>query len=159
MSTQTENGVELEQFSTFTIGGRLYGIDVSKVQEVVRPLPIAQIPGSPSHIRGLINLRGQVATAVGLRELYAIDRPWQQEFMNVVCRIDSALLALQVEEIGDVVEIKSSEKAPIPSTVPNHVKRFLHAVVKFDGELLSIVNIEEVTKYLKEQGEHHDVAA
>ena len=79
--------------------------------------------------------------------------------MNVVCRIDSALLALQVEEIGDVVEIKSSEKDPIPSTVPNHVKRFLHAVVKFDGELLSIVNIEEVTKYLKEQGEHHDVAA
>jgi len=159
MSEKQMESKQNEQFSTFTIGGRLYGIEVSQVQEVVRPLAIAMIPGSPDHIRGLINLRGQVATAVGLRELFSITKAFERDFMNVVCKIDSSLIAFQVEEIGDVVEVESRQREPTPTTSPFTVKRFLHGVANLDHQLLSIINIEEIFRFLNTYGENHELAA
>ena len=62
-----------EQFSTFSVSGRLYGIDVKKVQEIVRPLPMTTIPLAQDYVVGLINLRGQVATAISIHKLFGLE--------------------------------------------------------------------------------------
>ena len=91
-------GAEL-QFSTFYIADRLYGIDVTQVQEIVKPMAMTKIPLSPDYVRGLINLRGQVATAIGLRELFGISEAPPEFFMNVVCRLDGSLMSFHVDKI------------------------------------------------------------
>ncbi len=150
-STTTEKQSKTStQYSTFWIGGRLYGIDVTQVQEVVRTMPLTRIPTSPVHIRGLINLRGQVATAIGLRELFSIADPTSAEFMNVVCRVESALLALQVEEIGDVVEVALDHFEDVPSTVPASTRRFLLGIYKMPKDLLSIIDVSQILHFLNE---------
>jgi purine-binding chemotaxis protein CheW len=67
-------------YSTFRISGRLYGIDVTRVQEVTKSLPCTRVPLTPKHVKGLINLRGQIATAIELRELF--DLKASEEFFR-----------------------------------------------------------------------------
>ena len=75
---------ETKQFSTFYLENRLYGIEVGRVQEVVRAMTMTSIPLAPEYVRGLINLRGQVATAIGLRQLFRFLDSMPEEFINIV---------------------------------------------------------------------------
>jgi purine-binding chemotaxis protein CheW len=136
------------QFSTFYLAGRHYGIDVTRVQEVVHAMPITPIPLAQEYVSGLINLRGQVTTAIGLRELFGLDDKRPDNFMNVVCRIDGSLISLQADEIGDVVEVNSSDFEQTPQTVPNDIRRFMSGIYKTPDSLLSIIDIDRIGKFL-----------
>jgi purine-binding chemotaxis protein CheW len=135
-------------FSTFYVGGCLYGIDVTRVQEVVKPMPITPIPLAPHYVTGLMNLRGQVATSIGLRQLFFIEKEESKEFMNVVCKIDGALIAFQVDEIGDVFEVQQKDFEFTPQTVPENVRRFMSGIYKISDTLLSIIDVDKVEKFL-----------
>lgn len=134
------------QFSTFYVAGRLYGVDVSKVQEVVRPLPTTKIPLSEQFVQGLINLRGQVVTAISLHRLFGLPDSPQKELMNVICKVDSALVSLLVDEIGDVVELECALSEPVPSTMPDGVRKFMMRVHRIGDQLLSIIDVEKINQ-------------
>ena len=139
------------QFSTFYIANRVYGMEVMKVQEITRPMPMTKVPLAPSHVHGLINLRGQIATAIGLRELFGLENSVQEEKMNVICRIDGLLLALLVDKIGEVVEVEDSEYEDPPNTIPNNIRRFMDGVYKVPGALLSIIDINKISNVILKQ--------
>lgn len=143
-------GSERRQFSTFQVAGRLYGIDVTRVQEVVKPMTMTRIPLAPPYIRGLINLRGQVATAVGMRELLGVNSEEQEPLMNVVCKCEGNLVSLLVDEIGDVIEVSQIQFEKSPPTIPDAVRRFMAGVYKGNGYLLSIIDIDLVTRHLNQ---------
>lgn len=134
-----------EQFTTFSIENRLYGIDVMKVQEVTRALPKTDVPLAPNYVCGLINLRGQIATAISLRRLFGIAAENPKEEMNVVCRIDGLLFSFLVDWIGDVTEVARSEWEPVPATVDADVRRYIDGIFRLPGNLLSIVNIDKIS--------------
>lgn len=136
------------QFSTFYVSNRLYGIDVTRVQEVVRPMSMTPVPLAPDYVTGLINLRGQVATAIGLRQLFGLRDLPPESFMNVVCKVDGALVSLQADEIGDVIEVAVKDFEPTPQTVSAEIRRFMSGVYKISGALLSIIDIERINKFL-----------
>jgi len=137
-----------QQFSTFYIGKRLYGIEVMKVQEVTKALPMTPVPLSPKHVHGLINLRGQISTAISLRDLFHLNEEPPPEQMNVVCRINDLLISFLVDRIGDVIEVKQDAFQPTPDTLPEEIRRFMGGVFKIPGELLSVVEVEKVTECL-----------
>ena len=134
-----------EQYSTFTIGDRLYGINVMKVQEVTKALPMTSVPLAPKHVCGLINLRGQIATAVSLRDLFGIPGEAPAEEMNVVCRVDGLLFSFLVDDIGDVVELDMKSQEPLPATVDVNLRRYLQGVYKLPNRILSIIDIEKIS--------------
>lgn len=136
------------QFSTFYIGDRLYGIDVTQVQEVTRPMPLTVIRLAPAFIKGLINLRGQIATAIGLRELFGIGSDAGEEKMTVVCRVDGSLLSLLVDRIGDVMELDSRSFEPAPDTIDPTVRRYMEGVYKTPGSIMSVISVENIYKEL-----------
>lgn len=153
----TQGNAKTEQFSTFYINDRLYGLDVTRVQEIVRAMDMTKIPLAPNYVSGLINLRGQVATAIGLQQLFQFSNESPKEILNVVCKIDGFLISFQVDRIGDVMEVDSSSFEPTPTTIPENTRRFLHGVYKVSGQLLSIIDIDKVNSYLNEANQ--DVAA
>lgn len=136
------------QFSTFYVADRLYGIEVTQVQEVTRPLPITRIHLAPAHVKGLINLRGQIATAIGLRELFGLPMEGASEKMSVVCRLDGALLAFLVDRIGDVIEVPQASFELPPETVAESVRRFMQGVYKLPDSILSVVDINNLSAFL-----------
>ncbi len=136
------------QFSTFTVDGRLYGIDVMKVQEVTKPLEVTLMRTAPPCIKGLINLRGQIATAIGLRELFGLTVDNSTEKMTVVCKVEDVLLSLLVDKIGDVVEVNDSNFEQSPQTIPGNIRVFMQGVYKTEDAILSIVSLDSILKEL-----------
>ena len=97
------------QYCTFYLAGHYFGLDVLKVQEIIRYQEMTRVPLSPPVVRGLINLRGQIVTAIDLRSRPELaDRPADQLPVNVVVHTDDEAVSLLVDEIGDVLEV--SEK-------------------------------------------------
>jgi purine-binding chemotaxis protein CheW len=142
---------EASQFSTFYIDGRWYGIDVMKVQEVTKPMSLTKMRTAPPFINGLINLRGQIATAIGLREFFGLKTKESIEKMVVVCRIDDVLISLLVDQIGDVVEADQERFESCPISVPSNVRMFVHGVYKMDGAILSVLKMETIMQELEKR--------
>jgi purine-binding chemotaxis protein CheW len=142
------------QLCTFEVADRVYGIDVMRVQEVTRALPMAKIPLAPNYIHGLINLRGQISTAVGLRELFSIPQPQSTEGMNVVCKLDDVLVSFLVDKIGDVIELDEKDFESTPETVPENIRKFLEGVYKIPGHLVSVIDIDRLTEYFFKHNQH-----
>lgn len=136
-----------DQLTTFQIDGDVFGIEVTKVQEVTGQPLVYTVPLAPQFVRGLINLRGQIATAVGLRELFCRGSK-QENQMSVVCKLDGNLVSLIVDSIGDVVEVDRSKFELPPDTISPDVRRFIKGIYKMNGILLSVLNLETLAKEL-----------
>lgn len=128
---------------TFTLDGHLYGVDVASVQEVLRGQPQTRIPLAPASVAGLINLRGQVLSAVDLRiRLSLPERAADQETMLVVVRIDGEAIALLVDSIGAVIDVDEEQFELPPDTLTGPSREFLHGAYKLEGRLLLALDVE-----------------
>lgn len=148
---EAKNEKSNRQFATFYIGERLYGIDVQRVQEITRSMPMTRVPLAPSYVRGLINLRGQLATAIGVRDLFKTKDKDPESNMNVVCQVDGLLLALVVDRIGDVIEASQENFEFCPDTVSEHIKKYMDGVYKIANDLLSIIDIGKISHAIQKQ--------
>lgn len=150
MSSQAQSTKEKsKQYATFLIDDRLYGIDVMEVQEVTQALMPTTIRLAPAYVKGLINLRGQIVTAIGLRELFGLPKSADaQSHASVVCRIDGNLFSLLVDRIGDVVEVSPADFESTPSTIDGGLGKYMAGVYKTSGSILSVLNIESISSEL-----------
>lgn len=142
-----------EQLTTFYIGHDLYGIEVMKVQEVTGQLGITQVPLAPKFVRGLINLRGQIATALGLRELFELRSNESADHMSVVCKLDGNLVSLLVDSIGEVIEVKAGSFEGPPETVPLGIRKYVKGICKTNETLLSVLDLDRIAQELSTSNE------
>jgi len=127
---------------TFTLDGRLYGVDVDAVQEVLRGQTRTRIPLAPHTLAGLINLRGQVLSAVDLRaQLDLPARETDTEPMLVVIRVAGEPVALMVDTIGAVVDVDVDQFEPPPDTLSGASRELLLGAYKLEGELLLALDV------------------
>ena len=105
-------------FCTFHVGQLYLGVEVLQVQEVLKAQQMTPVPLSDDTVRGLMNLRGQIVTAFDLRRRLGLgDRTDGIPAMNVVVRTPDGPVSLLVDEIGDVLELDSSNFEPVPETL------------------------------------------
>ncbi len=132
-----------QQFCTFYIHGLLFGVEVETVQEVIRHLDMTRVPLAPDIVTGLINLRGQIVTAIDLRRRLGVpDRPDGELPMNVVVRTTEGAVSLLVDEIGDVVEVEEKDFEPTPDTLPKTSRELIRGVYKLKKELLLVLDTQ-----------------
>src|SRR5690242_4587467 len=111
------------QFCTFHVEDLFLGINVQQVQEVIRYQEMTRVPLAASAIHGLINLRGQIVTAIDLRcRLNLPTRSMDQLPMNVIVRDGESGVSLLVDRIGDVVTVDDEFFESPPSTVRAEVR-------------------------------------
>lgn len=134
----------LKQLSTFYLSDRLFGIDALQVQEITKALPLTSVPLAPQHVRGLINLRGQISTAIGLRELFKLEGERSNDPMNVVCSWESTLLSFVVDRVGDVLEVSQENFERTPDTLQPQIRKFITGVYKLNGEILSVLDVKSI---------------
>lgn len=133
------------QYSTFYIGDLFFGIEVLKVQEVLRYLEMTCVPLAPGVIEGLINLRGQIVTAVDMRRRLGLPKRADGETpMNMVVRSDDGAVSLLVDEIGDVVDVAADTYEPAPDNMRKEHRELIEGVYKLEGRLLLVLNAERV---------------
>ena len=130
-----------QQLCTFYVHGRYFGVDVTRVQEVIRYQEMTKVPLASQVIRGLINLRGQIVTAIDMRaRLHLPARTGDELPTNVVVRTDDGAVSLLVDEIGDVVEVESSAFEPLPETLDAVAREVIGGVYKLKSQLLLVLD-------------------
>jgi len=132
------------QYSTFDVGGFYFGIDVLQVQEVLRYQDMTPVPLAPSVIEGLINLRGQIVTAVDMRRRLSLPpRAEGDTAMNAVVRTDEDAVSLLVDEIGDVVEVDSDSFERPPENLDPSIRDVVRGIHKLKDRLLLVLDISQ----------------
>ena len=132
-----------KQYATFFLNGLVLGVEVLKVQEVIRYQEMTRVPVAPPMVEGLINLRGQIITAIDLRRRLELpERPADQLPLNLVVRTEDGAISLLVDEIGDVVEIESQSFERVPETVTGIARELILGVYKLETRLLLILDTE-----------------
>jgi len=132
------------QFCTFFLDKLLFGVELKGVQEVIRSLEMTQVPLAPGVVAGLINLRGQIVTAVDLRRRLELQpSPAGQLSMNVVVRSEDGAVSLLVDEIGDVVEVDEGTFEPPPETMHASMRTMILGVHKLKDRLMHVLDTEK----------------
>lgn len=136
---------DTRQLCTFALDGLLFGVEVVKVQEVIRYQDMTTIPLASSMVRGLINLRGQIVTAIDMRARLGLPAPSDgNQPMNVVLRTSDGVVSLLVDEIGDVLELDGREFERPPETLAGVFREVVLGVYKLDGQLLLLLDVERI---------------
>ena len=137
--------IETDQFVSFWVNGQLLGVPVSAVQEVLNAQHIARTPRSKPEIAGLLNLRGQIVTAVDLRKSLGLPPQEKDETsMNVVLQFRGESFSLLVDEVGEVIDVASNSILPVPRTLGAHWLRVTTGVVRLEGQLFIILDVAAV---------------
>ncbi|MFB2919994.1 MULTISPECIES: chemotaxis protein CheW [Aerosakkonema] len=163
------------QFCTFYLAHICFGLDVKKVQEVIRYQSITRVPLAPPAVRGLINLRGQIVPAIDLRQCLDIsesDSTYQKSSMagsnsatsnlfnyffpsleqlplNAIVQADDEVISLLVDEVGEVLEISDCAFEPPPETLKGKARELIKGAYKLNDLLLLILDTEKVFEVSK----------
>jgi purine-binding chemotaxis protein CheW len=140
-----------QQLCTFFVDGLFLGVEVEKVQEVIRFQEMTCVPLAPGVIGGLINLRGQIVTAVDLRKRLAL-RPRSAEELpiNVVVQTNDGAMSLLVDDIGDVVEVHTESFERAPHTLTGVTRELIHGVYKLENQLLLLLDTDKAVNLAAE---------
>ena len=134
------------QLCTFHVDDLYLGVDVMEVQEVIRYQEMTAVPLAPDVVRGLINLRGQIVTALDLRRMLGLPPLGRDELpTNVVIRdgADEAV-SLLVDQIGDVVDTDEADFEPVPPTLNGPARDLVLGAYKLPGTLLLVLDTDRV---------------
>jgi len=129
------------RLATFSLADMFFGVDVLQVQEVIRCPEMTPVPLAPREIQGLMNLRGQIVTAIDLRRRLGFPERFSREPpMNVVVSREMEVVSLLVDEIGDVLEVDEAAFEAPPATLSGAVREVLTGVYKLEGRLLLVLD-------------------
>ncbi len=144
-SRQKNSDVESLNIATFYVRESVYGIDLLKIQEINKLLVLTPVPGAPSFVRGILNLRGQIVTIIDLG--YKLGLPETHEkskARNIIVRSRGEQIGLMVEHIGEVIRANIDQVDPPPANMNGILGDFFHGVIKTDDLLIGILDIEKV---------------
>lgn len=137
---------DTKQFATFLADGLLFGVDVTRVQEVIRYQPMTSVPLADPVVHGLINLRGQIVTALDLRtRLELPPRAGDGRPMNVIVRTEEGAVSLLVDEIGDVLEVSRENWEAAPPTLTGAARELISGAYKLKDRLLLVLDADKTT--------------
>lgn len=135
------------QYCTFQLDSLFFGVEVQKVQEVIRYQEMTRVPLASPVVRGLINLRGQIVTAIDLRRRLELQPlPEGRLPMNVVVRTDEGPISLLVDEIGDVLEVNNQSFERPPETLKGVARELIRGAYKLKDRLLLTLDTERVVE-------------
>jgi purine-binding chemotaxis protein CheW len=132
------------QLATSWLDGALYGVEVAHVQEVLKSQGLTRVPLAPAAVAGLINLRGQVVTAIELRErLGRPPRPEGTDAVVIVVRLHGEAVSLLVDAIADVVDVDPADFEAPPDTLDGAGRELIRGAFKLDGHLLLALDVHK----------------
>ena len=133
------------EFVSFRVGGSLLGVDVRQVEEINRCIDMTRVPGVCCHVRGVINLRGEVVTVIDLGQVLGLPpAKITKQTRIVVMRSKGEQIGLMVDNIVDVIRARADEIAPPPANVGGMEGRYFHGIHKLESDLLVVLDVNAV---------------
>lgn len=136
---------ELLQLVTFAIGEEEYGIDILRVQEIIRTMDITKVPSSPPSVEGVINLRGKVIPVIDLRKRFFMEpRAHDSQTRIIVIAIHGMIIGFVVDGVSEVLRIQSNTVEPPPPVVSGVDSEYIKGVGKLGERLLILLDLDKL---------------
>ncbi|MCC6124741.1 MAG: purine-binding chemotaxis protein CheW [Pirellulales bacterium] len=133
------------QLVSFQLDKELYGIEITKVREIILIAEITRIPQTPHYVKGLINLRSTVIPVIDLRSLFGLEQgEMTDESRIMVLQSAGKTIGIVVDAVSEVLRVKRDQIAPPPPTVAGLGREYLTGIVKLDKELLILLDIDKI---------------
>ncbi len=135
---------DLLQLVSFHVGDEEFGLDILRVQEIIRIQPLTRVPNLPDYIDGVINLRGKVIPVIGLRKRLGLDKQTADKRTRiVVVDVHGQVLGFVVDSVSEVLRIHTDTVEPTPRL--GKVDRdYISGVGKLDSRLLLLLDLEQL---------------
>jgi purine-binding chemotaxis protein CheW len=146
MSTSNDNiGQDITEYVTAVIGGQLFGLPISRVQDVFMPDRLTRVPLAPKEIAGVLNLRGRIVTAIDMRcRLGLPQRDDGRRTMAVGIESRGESYGLLIDTVGEVLKLADSGREANPVNLDVRLARVSAGVHRLDGQLLVILDVDRV---------------
>ena len=149
---ETDKINEILQLVSFHIENEEFGIDILKVQEIIRMVDITKVPNSPEFVEGVINLRGKIIPIVDLRVRLGFSKIKQSNRTRVVVLdLQTKTIGFIVDEVNEVLRISTSIIEPPPSILSGINSEFITAVCKLEDRLLILLDLNKTFSFEEEQ--------
>jgi len=136
---------DLLQLVSFVIENEEFGIDILKVQEIIRPVDITRVPNAPSFVEGVINLRGRIVPVVDMRKRFNLpDREQDQHTRIVVVELTDKVVGFIMDAVKEVIRVDRSVIEPPPELAIGIDTHYIKGVAKLEDRLLILLDLEEV---------------
>ena len=146
------------KFLEITLGSDLYALELSQVKEVIPMTKVTPVAGAPSHVVGVVNLRGTVVTLIDVRKKFGI-KANEDTFENgiVIFSFDGKLIGMVIDSIRNVVNISTSIISPVPDT--DKSSNYLNGIIRRETGLSLWLNPALMLECLVEKNSNLKIAA
>ena len=135
----------LIQLVTFSIGEEEFGVDILKVQEIIRTMEITKVPRAPEFVEGVINLRGKVIPIVDLRKRFGLEtRDHDKHTRIIVIEINQMIVGFVVDSVSEVLRIPANTVEPPPPVVSGLESEYISGVGKLQDRLLILLDLNRL---------------
>jgi purine-binding chemotaxis protein CheW len=135
---------ELLQLVSFHIGGEEFGLDILRVQEIIRIQELTRVPNSPDFVDGVINLRGKVIPVIALRKRFGLEElPHDKQTRIVVVEVRGTVLGFIVDSVSEVLRIPTDTVEP-PPRLGKVEREYVSGVGKLDNRLLILLDVDRL---------------
>lgn len=133
------------QLVSFQLAQEEYGIEITKVQEIILMGEITRVPQTPKYIKGLINLRSTVIPIVDLRQRFGLEeQELADESRIMVVNVAGKTIGIIVDAVSEVLRVSPDRIAPPPPTVAGLGREYLTGLAKLDDRLLILLDIDKI---------------
>lgn len=136
---------ELLQLVTFSIGEEEFGVNILKVQEIIRTMDITKVPRAPDFVEGVINLRGKVIPIIDLRNRFGLSsKPEDKDTRIIVIEINNIIVGFVVDAVSEVLRIPAGTVEPPPPVVAGVDSDYISGVGKLKERLLIMLDLDRL---------------
>jgi purine-binding chemotaxis protein CheW len=133
------------EYVTAMIGGQLFGLPISRVQDVFKPDRLTTVPLAQPEIAGILNMRGRIVTVIDMRLRLGVplrqgDKPSMA--IGIECRGES--YGLLIDDIGEVMRLPDSMRESNPVNLDGRLARLSSGIYRLDSQLLVVLDIDRV---------------
>jgi len=145
MSEPESQKEDLRQFVSFVVAGEEFGINILKVQEIIRPVDITRVPHAPEFVEGVINLRGRILPVIDLRTRFGFpERTQDDETRIVVVEIGNQTVGFMTDAVQEVLRVDVTSIEPAPELAVGIDAHYLRGVAKLEERLLILLDLEGI---------------
>ncbi|AWX57321.1 MULTISPECIES: chemotaxis protein CheW [Brevibacillus] len=149
--TKRSNGSDWEAEATvdqqilFKMGNEYYGLSISLVREIIKPLPITRFPKSPPYVEGVIDLRGRILPIINLRKMFDLEPLEETDDTRFVdLQMDGLNIGIIVDAVSEVMNIPQNLIEPAPPIIAGVEGKYLQGIARLNDKLIMLLDVDEI---------------
>ncbi len=133
------------QLVSFKLSDETYGIEITKIREIILVGQITRVPETPHYIKGLINLRSSVIPVIDLRARFALaENELTQDSRIMVLNVGRRTIGIVVDSVNEVLRVSQDQISPAPPTVASLGNQYMTGLVRLEDQLLILLDVDRL---------------